>query len=414
MGPRGQRKALPLLLDQGNQSYDHGMENTTTLSRRVAAVRRFNRSYTRVIGALQEGLLRSDFSLAEVRVLYELAHQDELTATEVGRELGLDAGYLSRILRVFKRGGLLAARTVPGRPAPEPALADRGRAATPSRRSTQGRATRWRCLLTPRPDLAQASLVRRWAASRSCSGPAEADALAAAPAPARRHRLGDRAPWRAVRRGVRLGRPFRGPGGRVSPASSSSSTIPARALLDRRARRRECRLGVPGAESDDVAKLRLLLVEPAARGFGIGARAWSRNASASPAQAGYRRMTLWTNESWRPPGDLSGGRLPPRRERATPRLWPADGGRGLGTAVALSSPGSGGPSSMKPGSVMAGLALAIRSGRVPRPMAGKRRPSPTVTGKVTPHENQVSCKFPRWPSADPPSLQVHFRNAAAD
>src|SRR5438046_3537634 len=75
---------------------------------RVAAVRRFNRFYTRVIGVLQEGHLRSPFSLAEVRVLYELAHRNEATATALGNELGLDPGYLSRILRKFEKRALIA------------------------------------------------------------------------------------------------------------------------------------------------------------------------------------------------------------------------------------------------------------------------------------------------------------------
>src|SRR5258708_38617422 len=78
------------------------------IDRQVESVRRFNRSHTRQIGVLEEGMLGSAYSLTEVRVLYELAHRDQPTATEVGKALGLDAGYLSRILRGFQQRGLVA------------------------------------------------------------------------------------------------------------------------------------------------------------------------------------------------------------------------------------------------------------------------------------------------------------------
>src|ERR1700735_410990 len=77
----------------------------------VDAVRRFNRFYTRQIGLLGKGYLDSPFTLAEVRVLYEVAHRDSPTASEIAQALGLDAGYLSRMLLSFRKRGFLARKT---------------------------------------------------------------------------------------------------------------------------------------------------------------------------------------------------------------------------------------------------------------------------------------------------------------
>src|SRR5215471_7980192 len=80
---------------------------------RIAAVRAFNRFYTRKLGVLDQHLSKSPFSLSEARVLYELAHRDELAAKEIGTELGLDPGYLSRIVQNFDETGLITRKALP-------------------------------------------------------------------------------------------------------------------------------------------------------------------------------------------------------------------------------------------------------------------------------------------------------------
>src|SRR5215467_8579495 len=77
----------------------------------IAAVRRFNRFYTRQIGVLRKNYLDSPYSLGEMRVLYELAQNEKLTASDISRTLDLDMGYLSRLLRNFEKRGLISRRT---------------------------------------------------------------------------------------------------------------------------------------------------------------------------------------------------------------------------------------------------------------------------------------------------------------
>ncbi len=266
----------------------------SALPHRVAAVRRFNRYYTRVIGALQEGLLRSDFSLAEARVLYELAQRDDLTATELGRELELDPGYLSRILQRFERDGLLAR---------EPSPADRrqtllsltaaGRDAFAplDARSREEVAA----LLAKLPDPAQASLVTAMSRIETLLGGSRS-----APWLLRQHRPGDIG-WVVARHGALYAEEY----GFDARFEALVARVAGEFLARHDPERERCwiaeRDGVNVGsvflvrKSDEEAKLRLLLVEPAARGLGIGRRLVAECIGFARA-SGYRRVTLWTNE----------------------------------------------------------------------------------------------------------------------
>ena len=129
-----------------------------TMAARVGAMRHFNRFYTRQIGVLQGHLLQSPFSLGQARVLYEVAHQDQTTARALAMKLGLDAGYLSRILDGFANRGLIE-RTpaATDRRQRLVRLTPRGRKAF---REIDGTARREvRGLLRPLPEEAQARLI---------------------------------------------------------------------------------------------------------------------------------------------------------------------------------------------------------------------------------------------------------------
>lgn len=261
----------------------------------VAAVRAFNRFYTRRIGALKEGLLASPFSLTEMRVLYELAHREGLTAADLGDELQLDAGYLSRILRRFLARGLLAR---------SPSAKD-GRARVLSL-TRKGRATFAPCDRRSSEEVA-AMLAELSAAERKrlVSAMAAIERLLAKGRPAG-GRVVLRAPgpgdlgWIVHRHGALYASEY-GWGERFE---GLVARVVADYLAGHDPRRERCWIAERDGEilgsvllvrqSDRVAKLRLLLVEPEARGLGIGRRL-VEECVAFARRRGYRRVVLWTN-----------------------------------------------------------------------------------------------------------------------
>jgi DNA-binding MarR family transcriptional regulator/N-acetylglutamate synthase-like GNAT family acetyltransferase len=268
-----------------------------TDSRRVAAVRRFNRFYTRQIGVLQEGLLASPFTLTQVRVLYELAHRPGATARDLGRDLGLDAGYLSRLLRGFQDRGLL----------------ERARSGSDARESLlrlSGRGRRTFASLDARAEKDVAALLARLSEpdQRRLVGAMGAieELLGGTPAPdrpylLRTHRPGDMG-WVVHRHGVLYAQEY----GWDERFEALVAGIVARFVESFDPGRERCWIAerdgaIVGSvflvkHSRTVGQLRLLLVEPAARGLGIGGRLVDECVRFA-RQARYRKVMLWTNDT---------------------------------------------------------------------------------------------------------------------
>ena len=269
--------------------------------RRVAAVRRFTRFYTRRIGVLREHLLDSAFSLTAGRVLYELAQWPEgsrPTATALAAKLELDQGYLSRILRGFTQRGLVrkGKHAPDGRQRPLELTAQGRRAFAPlDARSRAEVAALLASLAAPE----QQRLVGAMQAIEDLLGAGDDDARArAVPYLLRSHRAGDMG-WVIHRHGALYAQEY----GYDERFEALVATIAAHFIEHFDRDRERCWIAEMDGEivgsvflvrkTSTVAKLRLLLVEPRARGFGIGARLVDECVRFASA-AGYRRLVLWT------------------------------------------------------------------------------------------------------------------------
>ena len=263
----------------------------------VAAIRRFNRFYTQRLGLLQDGWLDSPFTLAQARVLYELSRRKRATATELGNDLRLDAGYLSRMLRGFEKRGLISRETskadgrqsfisltARGRKAFAP-LETRSKSDVRKMLSDVNAPTRLlgametiETLLGEKPDVDQGK---------------------AAPFILRAPKHGDFG-WMVTAHARLYAKEY----GWVEPFEGLCAQIVADFVNNYDPKKERCWIAEKNGENigcvmvvkdkPGVARLRLLLVDPKGRGLGVG-KTLVDECIRFARKAGYRKMTLWTH-----------------------------------------------------------------------------------------------------------------------
>jgi len=269
-----------------------------SIAAQVSAIRAFNRFYTRKIGVV-DGMASSPFSLAEARVLYELAHREQPTATDIRKELGLDAGYISRILRNFERQKLVTR---------EPSKTD-------ERQRILLLTTKGRRAFTPLNERSNRNVATMLEELSPTERKQFVDALQTAcrllgekaepstPHLLRQHQPGDLG-WIVHRQAILYAEEY----GWDGTYEALAAEIVAQFIRNYDSKRERCwiaekdgaRVGAVfvAKASSRIAKLRLLHVEPEARGLGIGKRL-VEECIRFARQAGYQKMTLWTQSTLR-------------------------------------------------------------------------------------------------------------------
>lgn len=265
---------------------------------RIAAVRQFNRFYTKQIGTLEEGLLNTSFSLTEARILYEIASREDATATEIASDLCLDMGYLSRILRDFARSGIIHRRPSPSdRRQSLLSLTPKGRGHFRKLNNRSDKQVNE--LLSPLSPKAQQQLIAAMASIQSLLEPSAASNT---PYLLRTHRPGDIG-WIIERHGALYAQEygwdatFEALVARIAAdfIDHYSPADEACWIADRNGERLGSVMLVRERDAKiPTARLRLLIVEPSARGLGLG-RALVQQCHNFARAAGYKRIVLWTN-----------------------------------------------------------------------------------------------------------------------
>jgi DNA-binding MarR family transcriptional regulator/ribosomal protein S18 acetylase RimI-like enzyme len=265
-----------------------------SVENQVGAIRHFNRFYTQQIGVLQKTMLDSPFSLSELRVLYELAHREAVTAAEICRELGLDAGYVSRMLRGFAKRGMLEKR----------------RSSKDGRETLLGLTAAGRKTFTALDGQSSAQVakmlgkvpdpdrVRLLQAMQRIERTLDTEKPIGEPYVLRPPQAGDLG-WVVQRHGFLYWHEYR----YDERFEALVAQIVGEYVQNLDARRERCWIAEKDSElvgsvflvrkSDKVAKLRLLLLEPSARGLGIGRRL-VHECVRFAREAGYKKIVLWT------------------------------------------------------------------------------------------------------------------------
>jgi DNA-binding MarR family transcriptional regulator/N-acetylglutamate synthase-like GNAT family acetyltransferase len=268
----------------------------TTFAERIDTVRNFNRLITRRIGVLREGLLHSPFSLTESRIIFETAHRDNLTASDLTKELGLDAGYLSRVLTTLEQQGIIEkVRSDQDARQRILHLTSKGEEAFAllNKRSHEEVAE----LLNELSERDQQRLIN---AMQTIEGLLEHKGLKySEPYFLRQHAPGDMG-WVVHKHGVLYSKEY----GWDERFEALISQIVADFINNYKPNKERCWIAELDGEvvgsvfvvqhSETVAKLRLLIVDPKARGLGLGTKL-VEECIRFAKRAGYKKLVLWTN-----------------------------------------------------------------------------------------------------------------------
>jgi DNA-binding MarR family transcriptional regulator/GNAT superfamily N-acetyltransferase len=272
----------------------HGHESA--LSSEIERFRHFNRTYTRFLGTLNEGLLNSEFSLAEARVLYELANRSVPRSSEIAEALGMDAGYLSRILRAFERKGLIWKKASSGdKRSLELELTKKGKAAFQALNALSDEQARSALM-----SLARGERVELMRAMETIEGMVEPPRKKPKAYVLRPHRVGDMG-WVVYSEALGYAEQF----GWDAGFEALAAKIVGEFVMNFDAGRERCWVAEMNGQNvghvflvkhptePDTAKLRLLFVEPSARGMGLG-DALVKECLRFARSVGYRKVVLWT------------------------------------------------------------------------------------------------------------------------